>query len=274
MSEQLDFTKMSYVDFISFLRETNRCPGGKNTINWILQNSFANQNSKVLEIGSNTGFTSLEVARLLKCSVLGIDVAESAVNIANKELKKDTRQIQELVKFKVASAYDIPCSENSIDLIISGGATSFMDNKSKAVEEMYRVLKPWGFCSVSNLFYHAQPPQELLDKVSDIIGVKINYMTANDWIDVYTKNNIFEVYKLEQVMLENQPEDVVDNYIEYFIKKPHISILSDFEKNEIRKKWKYILTVFNENHKYLGFIRCLLRKRYIEEEPELFKIKG
>lgn len=35
-----------------------------------------------------------------------------------------------------------------------------------------------------------------------------------------------------------------------------------------------LLSVFNENHKYLSFVKCLLRKRAIEEEPELFKIKG
>ena len=73
------FSDMSYVDFISFIKETNRCPGGKDTINWILKNSFANDKTRVLEIGSNTGFSSLEVARLLKCNVLGIDVVANAV---------------------------------------------------------------------------------------------------------------------------------------------------------------------------------------------------
>ena len=178
------------------------------------------------------------------------------------------------MKFEVASAYNIPCKSDSIDLIISGGSTSFMENKSKAVAEMYRVLKPWGFCSVTNLYYHTEPPKEILDQVSDIIGVKINYMTAKNWIDIYTQNKKFEVYKLETTHLSSQSKDTIDKYIDYFMNKPHIRDLSPSCKSEIKEKWSNILDVFNENHKYLGFIKCLLRKRYIEEEPELFKIKG
>ena len=274
MNKPIDFENMSYVQFISFLRETNRCPGGKQTINWILRNSFANKDSRVLEIGSNTGFSSLEVARLLKCQVFGIDIVPEAVETAKQELKLDTPEIQKCVQFEVGSAYDIPCDDNSIDLIISGGSTSFMDDKSKAVREMFRVLKPWGFCSVTNLFYHTKPPKHVLDAVSNIIGVKINYMTADDWTKIYTQNNIFEVYKLEKIKLSEQPANVIDDYIEYFMEKPHIKKLSDQEKTALRNKWRSILDVFNENHKYLGFIRCLLRKRQIPEEPELFKIKA
>jgi ubiquinone/menaquinone biosynthesis C-methylase UbiE len=269
-----DFSNMSYVDFISFLRETNRCPGGKDTINWILQNSFANKDTKVLEIGSNTGFSSFEVARLLKCKVFGIDVSESAIETANNELKRDIKEIQKLVKFKVGSAYNIPYKSELFDLIIAGGSTSFMDDKLKAVLEMHRVLKDWGFCSVTNLFYHTKPPKELLKKVSDIIGVEIKYMTKEDWVSIYTNSKNFEVYKFETEQLSEQSIETIKNYIKYFMEKPHIKELSLSERTIIREKWLEILSVFNENHKYLSFIKCLLRKRPIEEEPELFRIKG
>lgn len=265
---------MSYVDFISFLRETNRCPGGKDTINWILQNSFANKDTNVLEIGSNTGFSSLEIARLLKCNILGIDVSESAVKTANEELAKDIKEVRKSIKFKVGSAYDIPCKANSIDLIISGGSTSFMDDKSRAVSEMHRVLKDWGFCSVTNLYYHTKPPKSVLKKVSDIIGVEIKYMNEKDWLNVYTSSKQFEVYKFETEQLSSQSSETLESYINYFMNKPHIKELSASDRKALRARWLEILNVFNENHKYLSFIKCLLRKRALEEEPELFKIKG
>lgn len=268
----IDFKNMSYVEFISFLKETNRCPGGKDTINWILKNSFASKDSSVLEIGSNTGFSSLEVARLLKCKVCGIDVVPEAVAVAEEELNQDTLEVKNSVIFKVGSAYEIPYSQSSFDLIIAGGSTSFMDDKSKAIQEMKRVLKPWGFLSVTNLFYHTQPPEDILKKVSNIIGVKINPMTDRDWIDVYTNNKTFELYKFEKTNLRHRDESEIDDYIEYFINKPHIAQLSSNEKKDLKEKWKEILLIFNENHKYLGFIKALLRKRYLEEEPELFKL--
>lgn len=273
MQNKNKYFGMSYVDFISFIQETNRCPGGKDTINWILQNTFANKDTNVLEIGSNTGFSSLEVARLIKARVLGIDVSENAVNVAKQCLLKDIPEIQKLVTFMVGSAYDIPCKDDSIDLIISGGSTSFMEDKSRAVSEMYRVLKNWGFCSVTNLFYHTQPPKELLDRISSIIGVTISYMTANDWVKIYTNTKKFEVYKLDTVMLQAQSQSRIEAYVEYFMQKPHIRLLSTEDRDAIRAHWLEILKVFNENHKYLSFMRCLLRKRSLEEEPELFKVE-
>ena len=48
MQNKNKYFGMSYVDFISFIQETNRCPGGKDTINWILQNTFANKSLLVL----------------------------------------------------------------------------------------------------------------------------------------------------------------------------------------------------------------------------------
>jgi len=263
---------MNYVEFISLLRETNRCPGGKDTIHWILKNSFANSNSKVLEVGSNTGFSSLEVARTMKCSVFGIDPVKDAVDTARAELQQDSETIKQLVKFEVGSAYDIPCEEKSIDLIIAGGSTSFMDDKEKAIKEMERVLKPWGILSVTNLYYHSKPPKDLLKKVSDVIGVTIQPMTSEDWVQKYLSAGNFELYKYDNVELKARSAEEIEEYIEYFMNKPHLQEVTEDERDSIRKRWQSILEIFNENHRYLGFIRALLRKRTVEEEPELFKI--
>lgn len=268
----LDIDTMNYVEFISFLKETNRCPGGKDTIHWILQNSFANANFKVLEVGSNTGFSSLEAARTVKCEVLGIDPVPEAVQTANDDLARDSVLIRNLVKFKVGSAYELPCEDNSIDLIIAGGSTSFMDKKETAVKEMERVLQPWGMLSVTNLFYHTQPPREVIQKVSEVIGVTIEPMTSEEWINVYLHTADFELYKYETDILGSRSDEELEQYIEYFMQKPHIITLPTETKERIKEKWLNILQVFNENHKYLGFIKALLRKRTVEEEPELFKV--
>lgn len=264
--------EMNYVEFIALLKETNRCPGGKDTIHWILKNSFANPSTKVLEVGSNTGFSSLEVARIVKCSVFGIDPVEAAVVAAKEELKKDVDFIQELVKFDIGSAYDIPCNDNSIDLIIAGGSTSFMDDKGKAIVEMERVLRPWGLLSVTNLFYHTVPPKELLQKVSDVIGVTIQPMTSDNWVSTYLSAGSLELYKYETAKLNTRSSKEIEKYIDYFMNKAHIRALSKKEREIIRQRWQGILEIFNENHKYLGFIKALLRKRTTEEEPELFRL--
>lgn len=263
--------RMSYTDFISFIKETNRCPGGKDAVRKIIQNSFINNESKVLEIGSNTGFTSLEIAHMVKCSVLGIDINKNCVDTANSLLKEDTKEIQDLVVFKEGSAYDIPASENMFDLVMVGGATSFMDKKNKAISEYIRVLKPWGFLSVTQLFYVTIPPQGVVDAVSNVIGVEIKPWGEREWLRLFSDQSYgLELYYYERNRLTNRPDDVLDNYIQYFMEKPHLSKYSDDVRGSIRSKWRNYLTIFNENHKYLGYFIALFRKRMYEEEPELF----
>ena len=144
---------MPYVDFISLLNETNRCPGGVDTLRRIALNAFIGPTSSVLEIGSNTGFSSLETAKIARCKVVGIDPVPAAVQQSNAALAREPEEVRNLVTFQVGSAYALDFEDECFDLLITGGATSFMTDKGKAVSEYYRVLKNYGFLSVAHLYY-------------------------------------------------------------------------------------------------------------------------
>lgn len=266
-----DIENMSYVDFISLLRETNRCPGGEQTINKIVSKTFLDRESKVLDVGSNTGFTSFEIARLAKCHVNGIDVSETAVNTAIDKLKEDTEDMQNRVKFTVASAYNLPFKDNSFDVVVVGGATSFMDKKSKAVSEYFRVLKPWGFVSITNLFYKTKPSATLLSDLSEILGVNINPWTLGEWLDVLKpEREDIELYHKETNDLVMPSADYLREYVDSFLVKDHLVKLDGAVKEVIKNRWINTLNVFNENNKHLGYVLLLLRKRKIIKEPSLF----
>ncbi len=126
-----EIEKMTYTDFIAFIQETNRCPGGKRTIRNIAQNTFLTSTKKVLDVGSNTGFNSLEFARLTNCHVSGIDISQTCVAHSNEQLSFEIPEVRENVHFQVASAYDIPFENESFDLTMVSGATSFMELISK-----------------------------------------------------------------------------------------------------------------------------------------------
>jgi len=268
-----EITKLNYTDFISLIKETNRCPGGKDTIRKIVQNTFIDENSRVLDVGSNTGFTSLELSHISKAKISGIDVSEACVNTANALLATDIEEVRKRVDFQVGSAYEIPFENDTFDLVVTGGATSFMDKKQQAISEYKRVLKSWGFLSATQLFYTTKPPQAVVDAVSNAIGVTINPWLEQDWKNVFLEtqeSGVLELYYYEKNELQSRPVEVIEEYMEYFIAKDHLKEYSEDVRNAIRKKWKMYIDVFNENHKYLGYFISLFRKTQYPEEPELF----
>lgn len=265
--------KLNYTDFISFIKETNRCPGGKNSIREIAQNSFLDSKSTILDVGSNTGFNSLEFAHITKSKIYGIDISKSCVNEANHLLKIDTQDVQKRVSFKVGSAYDIPYKDNYFDLVMCGGATSFMDQKDKAVQEYFRVLKPWGFLATTQLFYNRKPPEKVLGDVSKIIGAQIKYLNKEDWLKILNSNNKYELYYFREHNFESKSKKDIDEYISIFLQKPHIMNLEDDVKKEIHDKWLGIISTFAKNNEYLSYFVAIFRKNVYEEEKEFFTRK-
>lgn len=266
-----DIEKMSYTDFIALLKETNRCPGGKRTIRRIRELIHIDNSTKILDVGSNTGFTSLEFSHITPAHITGIDISEACVIESKKLLSEDIESVKPRVTFQVASAYEIPFPDNEFDVIMTGGATSFMADKSKAITEYFRVLKPWGFLIMSPLTYHTEPPSNVIDDVSKIIGTQIKPMKKEDWIKIATETvKDFELYFQESHTLSSRTYEDMSAYVDYFINKDHIKSVSDEVKNAIKERWTNILKVFNENHKYLGYDIIVSRKRVEPEEPELF----
>lgn len=270
----LDIEKMSYTDFIALIKETNRCPGGKQTIRRIRELIHIDDQTKILDVGSNTGFTSLEFAHITPAHITGIDISESCVLESKKQLSKNPEDVKSRVNFQKASAYEIPFPDNEFDLIMVGGATSFMADKNKAISEYFRVLKPWGFLVMSPLTYHTNPPSEIIDQVSEIIGTQIKPMRKDDWIKI-TNETIkdFELYFHEPHALSPRTSQDIRSYVEYFMEKDHIKSMPIKVRDKIRVRWTKILNVFNENHRYLGYDIIIYRKRTDQEEPELFITK-
>lgn len=264
-----DINSLSYTDFISLLKEENRPSGGKASIRTIAQNAFITEGKKVLEVGCTNGFSSIEIQRLTGCEVVGIDINENSVNNANKRVQ-EYKLNKDKISFVVASADNIPFEDNIFDLIICGNALSFIDNKEEAMKEMIRVLKPSGFLSMIPIWYYEEPRMEVIKKVSDVLGFDIRCTKEFDWLE-FPKKNGLELYFYETYSFDNKNENDVDEYINsFFSQKPELNKLDDKIVYEIKKRWKKIILVFNENLQLTAYSIMLMRKNIVEEEVEMF----
>ena len=262
-----DIKKMSYVDFMALLEETNRPPGGKESIRKLIQNTFLTENSKVLDIGCNTGYCSFEIAHIVNCQVVGIDINKSMIGAANRQLKKDLTKYQKLIRFLVADAMNLPFRTEEFDLVFSGGSTAFIENKTRALREYKRVCKKWGFIGDINFYYHTSPPTKLIEKLNKVMGVNIKPWNKDYWVRLYRSVGLEEYFIFGRNNLHKVSPLKVKEYCQYMAEKKK---WNREIKTAIYKKLVPIMNLFNENHRYLAYGIFIYRKRVYEEERPLF----
>ena len=101
---------------------------------------------KVLDVGCGTGNFSIKLAKM-GCEVIGIDISEEMLKVAKDKAKKEGLNI----KFYNMDVYDMKFEDNCFDGVISVTAFEFLKDPDKAIEEMFRVLKPKGYLLIGTI---------------------------------------------------------------------------------------------------------------------------
>ncbi|HVT62983.1 MAG TPA: class I SAM-dependent methyltransferase [Legionellaceae bacterium] len=262
-----DARNISYVDFVSILNETNKPPGGKDTIRRIAINSFLTKESSVLEIGCNTGFSSIELSSLIKCKVTGIDMNENAINAAKINAK--SHLVDNDVSFSIGNAESLDYDSDAFDLIMCGGALAWVNNKRIAIGECTRVLKQWGFLTMVPFYYSTPPPPSLVDELNMALSSNIQIWDKNYWLDFVRNESDLEFYLIEDKTIEHVSKDKIIDFVNGLL-SPYKSSLSKAVFEVLQEKGNYFFSLFNENHRYLSYSIFLLRKRPIREQLVLF----
>lgn len=255
---------MSYVDLMAFLEEVNRPPGGKDSVRILTQNCFITKETKVLDVGCNTGYVSFEIVHLTKCSVVGVDISKKMISAAEKIRKKDP--LGHLIKFKVANATNLPFGNEIFDVVVSGGSTAFIDDKIKAVQEYKRILKQWGFIADINFFYRFKPPTPLIKQLNSILEIEIEPWDMNYWINLYEQCNL-EKYFIYTNRVRPVSRQAVKNYCSMMAREKHLPKNIELA---LKKRLIETMKVFNENHRYLAYGIFIFRKRPNKEQISLF----
>ena len=265
--------EINYSEFVGLINERNRPSGGIKTIQEVIVNARLDEKKKILEIGSNTGFTTVNIGLLTNAKVIGIDVNELSVEKSKLYANKMGAKTVDFIK---GSALEIPFEDESFDLIWCSNVASFIDDKKQAISEYLRVLKPGGFLAVIPIYYRNDPPQTIVDEISKAIDCKIEIWDKNFWVDLFKhigdekKNYLEIIYEKDYKYLDQKYR--LDNYIENILSKNlDSSIMESEEFDLIKKRARYFYELFNENNcKYAGYSTILMQKRKMSDEEELF----
>ncbi|MEO0971205.1 MAG: methyltransferase domain-containing protein [Cyanobacteria bacterium J06639_18] len=108
----------------------------------ILSWSGVEQAENILDVGCGIGGSSLYLAAKLGAKATGI-------TLSPVQAKRASQRARELgfaarTSFQVADAQEMPFADNSYDLVWSLESGEHMPDKTKFIQECYRVLKPGG----------------------------------------------------------------------------------------------------------------------------------
>ena len=105
----------------------------------------------VLEVAPGPGYFAIEMARLNRLHVTGLDISHTFVEIA----RENARQAGVSVDFQQGNTSNMPFAEGSFDLIICQAAFKNFSQPGKAINEMYRVLRGGGMAVIQDMWKDA-----------------------------------------------------------------------------------------------------------------------
>lgn len=100
-----------------------------------------------LDLAPGPGFLSVELAKRGQYEITGLDISKTCVELARENARKAGVQAD----FRLGNASAMPFAENSFDLIVCRAAFKNFSEPQKAIDEMYRVLKPGGRALIIDL---------------------------------------------------------------------------------------------------------------------------
>ena len=130
--------------------------------------------ASVLEVAPGPGYVAIELARLGPYQVVGLDISKSFVKMAAENAAKAAAD----VSFNHGDAAAMPFESESFDLIFSQAAFKNFAAPVRALNEMYRVLKPGGKALIRDLRSDA-PAQAIQAEVAAMRLGPINSLVVN-----------------------------------------------------------------------------------------------
>ena len=169
----------------------------------------------VLDVGCGSGWAVRLLARqALEGHVVGIDVSDEMVNVAREQSKTVAN-----VEFKVASAENLPFSDNSFTHAFSMESLYYYADIGKALSEIQRVLKPGGvFVTVVDLYQENLPTHQWIETLK----VPVQLLSTAQYRSLFAEAGFVNITDARLLDPTPVPDDYVsgsfksrDDFVEY-----------------------------------------------------------
>jgi len=136
----------------------------------------------VLDLGSGGGIDCFLAARLVgpQGRVIGLDMTPDMIRLAQGNAKKVGATN---VDFRFGEMEDIPLPEASVDVIISNCVVNLSPDKDAVFQEAYRVLRPGGRMSISDIVVDGDLPLAIRSRLDAWAGCIAGALDERIYLD-------------------------------------------------------------------------------------------
>ncbi|MGE5521924.1 MAG: arsenite methyltransferase [Candidatus Dadabacteria bacterium] len=141
--------------------------------------------------------------------VIGVDFTPAMIEKARRNA--DVRGFNN-VEFRQGDIEKMPVGGSMADVIVSNCVLNLVPNKDGVFKEIFRVLKPGGHFSISDIVLEGELPDELRQAAEMYAGCVSGAIQRQEYLDLIKSNGFITVtvQKDKAIVL---PEDILLNYL-------------------------------------------------------------
>lgn len=139
------------------------------------------------------------------------------------------------VEFRQGDIENIPVVPDLADVVVSNCVLNLVPNKAGVFKEIYRILKPGGHFSISDIVLEGELPPAIQQAAEMYAGCVAGAVQKKDYLDLISENGFINI-KIQKEKNIHIPADILTTYLS----KEEIS---QYQKN---KRSIQSITVYGE----------------------------
>ncbi|WP_426586311.1 arsenite methyltransferase [Mucilaginibacter sp. R-33] len=141
--------------------------------------------------------------------VIGIDFTEAMISKARENADKLGFNN---VEFRLGDIEHMPVTANAADVIVSNCVLNLVPDKNAVIKDIYRVLKPGGHFSISDIVLTGSLPEKIRTAAEMYAGCVSGAIQKEEYLDLISKNGFANiiVQKEKAIII---PDDILSNYL-------------------------------------------------------------
>jgi arsenite methyltransferase len=166
----------------------------------------------VIDLGSGAGndafIARAEAGETGK--VIGIDFTPAMIDKARINAEKLGFHN---VEFRQGDIEMMPVTDNTADVVVSNCVLNLVPNKDAVIKEIFRVLKPGGHFSISDIVLVGNLPDQLRNAAEMYAGCVAGAIQKEVYMDLINSNGFGNI-KLQKEKAILIPDDILKNYLD------------------------------------------------------------